>query len=434
MTDKEKKISIGSSVFFRTAGTFVIAGALTTALYAFIEEYTDYSRILKLLPILLGWFLCAYCAKRTNSVLLIVGSMLCSCLLGYAMSYDKLSTVMHILLAAAGCVYALYERQRPYMKRQPSNSVMSVFIGLIPLLLVLIASWLMKTPGLATAMFTANLLYVPISLAALLNERIEKNLHRFEGKTAQPIAAVRSNVGGYVSLAICIVLLVAMCMPQDDGGTMINLILDAIAAAALAVWALAMALFALLGSCYPDSSIVVTPTDMPNIDDLMPTEPSAVGELIKILLAVIIISVLVIYLLIKLTGLVKWIAEQLRNGISNRGKAASIRELSKYDTVELLPDEPKPEKKPAGGIGSNAQRVRKLYKQRIDKLQRCGLKIAAADTPDALASRSKKLGYDIDELTECYKLARYTADCPPELLKRARAADRNIKRETDIDT
>lgn len=414
-TAVRRKLKLSAAALFRTAQDFMVVFSVLVIIYTATGQ-AELNRRYDVMLGLLGIFIaCTAAARRIKSpvLLTVVGAAAIGA--SYFLADGTLDIVMFALAAAAGFLLSLSERKLAASTgRHEVGFIICLSLILVPFGLLLICSYLgwMDT---ARWFFTWTALYVPVSVGAWLNDRFELRMQRFENRTAQPVETIRGNMRGFVTLAIALTLLAALLMPFEDGKSVFNALL-------LAVASIIAAFIGLIGKfveMFTSSAPEMTSSAGYTTPDMFPTEPGGSDFLYNIIVPVAMTAFLV-YLVYRLVRLVVWLVRSYIDAVRRR-KAMSTELLEESgDTVEKI-DTVRNERRPLFASLSTDEQIRRCYRKTVAQTaSRFGLSLSPTATPDEIAAEVAEHGADIAELTAIYKKARYCGGCSEEELREAK--------------
>ena len=327
---------------------------------------------------------------------------------------DTADIVCFALMVGTGYIYALYERRLTAIKGRKQSSFMSSLKGVLAILAFLVISTYLKQGDTTQWLFSVAALYVPLSVGAWLNERIEKGLNDFENKSTQPTSSVRKNVSSYATLSIITVFLLALFMPYGSGKTLFAWIFDGVRILLLALAYVIEKIFDLFG-------VAEEGAQEGNVYDAFEAlnQGSNNNELLEILYTIIVfvaVAATVGYLIFKLIKLVVWLIKRYIEITNGRKFGSDYDSEDAFDTVELIEiGADAPRRNRIFGVLSIEDKMRACYKRKIRQLiKKHDIFLSGTETPDEITEIVKKYGVDISELTALYKKARYFCGCTQE--------------------
>lgn len=376
-------------------------------------------RLYCMLPMALGYMIAVAIARRFDNKFIITLSGVILAAAAAASGFDTLSWIFNGVLAVIGFANAL--RERLILKRtgdKPDN-IFFAFAGLGALIVMLMVSWLSEKELAGQFVFTMIMVYFPLAFCTWLYEGIDYYVGQFADRRSQPVSAVRRNVSEWVVPLILLIALAAAFMPYKDGKTLAFYAYKGLILFFYGIITALGKLMELLTIDNAEDSIV-------SATQLEPNVPAHHNESMfsDTIAKVFAFAVLAVFAVSVIYSLVRRLIQAIIAGYSLR--PASKDDGNGNDVIERIEPSPDAKRRRLFSRQTTAEKVRGIYRNTVAGLVKHGVKPSVSDSPDEICAAAGEKGFDLSELTEIYKQARYTESCPDELLSRARYLSRHL--------
>lgn len=342
-------------------------------------------------------------------VTLIIAAVYCALI-----AQTTAQLVIFLIMAVAADFTACFFRWR--INSLPPESA-SFVIELIIFILLLTLSDAICTEGQSLWVFICAVMFITLSVAYRFSIHISSTLGSISGKTTQPIGVIRRKTVGSALAVIMIIFIAALALPRNGVSVIFVVIQWAAGGFAYAVIYLFSKLSALFFSGSGDVSF------MQQAPEYAAAQSSSTLEII---ISAIVFSGFACIAVTLAAKIIKWLAALIKRMLVllNHGSYDNTGRVyaSKFDTIEKL----NPSETAHASFGrrklTSVDKVRRIYKSRVEELRTAGVKITGAETPDEILELARKKGCDITELTELYKRARYFDKCSSDDVKRAKSS------------
>ena len=419
-TLKKKRNVFPVSSVLRSLRLFTILFAFISEIYIISYHAVVWERILPMLPMAIGFATAVLIARSfDNPVLISAGGAILAAGAVF-LGYDAVSWVFLGILAVAGFANALRERVRLKKNADSPDNVFHAVIGLVILFLMLCLSWISDSPEAGRFIFAVTMVYFPIAFGTWLYEGIEFYLAQFSDRSSQPVGLVRRSISGWALPLVLLVGIIASFLPYRDGKRMVEYAFFGLA------W-LINAIITVLGKITgfltgeEELETTVSPGDLIPNTPIVNEDHTGINRVVS----VISLAILGAFILITVGSLIKKLIEAIIAGYALRPDAGA--ESLEGDVVEQIKPVQREKRRGLFAPKTTAEKVRSVYKNAVAGLYRFGVEPRPSDSPDEICAAAREKGCELGELTEIYKQARYTEDCPEDLLRRAKQLAKHVE-------
>lgn len=415
----KKRVTFLSCAVLRSLRFFIIIFAFVSLIFSTVYHEVPTDRIMRLLPLAAGYALSIILTRVTDNRLLMSLSLPVSAGLVMLTGFDTLSYVFGGITAAAGFIYALADRIVENKGREDkSHGLAGAVTGFVLLLVMVFIAQLSEVEGSGEFICTCIALYFPIAFASWLFGNIERFTVSFAERPSQPFAQVRKNIRGWAGTFILIILAIALVVPMKNGVSAVSSIANAIGY----IIGVVIYLITQINSKLPIGEVETPHGYVDTLAAMYDGADNKTAADIARAIAIVMVIGLCMYIIYSLA---RAIISFFKAGYAKR----TARPFADDPTGDIVEQIEIRAERPTRGLfrrQTAADKIRLIYRDAVRGLVRHGVSVQISSSPDEICAAAAEKGCDMARLTDIYKQARYTPDCPDELLAEAKQAVRHI--------